>query len=450
MWLLLVMDYLILNAKIVNEGKVVEGDVLIKGDRIEKIGLDLQSIPANKIFDVSGKLLLPGVIDDQVHFREPGLEYKGTIATESRAALAGGVTSYMEMPNTVPPVFTQDLLEQKYAIAAQHSSSNYSFYMGTSNDNYDEVLKTDLTKVCGLKIFMGSSTGNLLVDNPTTLEQIFASFPGLIATHCEDEKTIVANNEDFKRRLGESATVSVHPLIRSAEACLKSSSFAVSLAKQHGTRLHVLHISTAQEVDLFDGNIPLVDKKITAEACVHHLSFTDSDYARLGNKIKWNPAIKTYNDQQAIWQGLLNNKLDVIATDHAPHTIEEKTKPYFQAPSGGPLIQHSLLAMLDATKQGKISIIQLVDKMCHSPAILFRIRKRGFIREGFYADLVVVDPNKSWIVKPDNILAKCGWSPFDGTTFSHEIETTFINGKPAFNKGSFLPATGKRLEFDRK
>jgi dihydroorotase len=443
------MDYLILNAKIVNEGKVVDGDVLIKGDRIEKIGSDLQSIPVTNIYDISGKFLLPGVIDDQVHFREPGLEHKGTIATESRAALSGGVTSYMEMPNTVPPVFTQELLEQKYAIAERQSYSNYSFYMGTSNDNYDEVLKTDLTKVCGLKIFMGSSTGNLLVDNPTTLERIFANFPGLIATHCEDEKTITSNNEEFKRRLGESATVSVHPLIRSAEACLKSSSFAISLAKRHGTRLHVLHISTAQEVDLFEVTTSLMDKKITAEACVHHLSFTDMDYDRLGTKIKWNPAIKTPKDQQAIWQGLLNNKLDVIATDHAPHTIEEKNKPYFQAPSGGPLIQHSLVAMLEASKQGKITVTEIINKMCHSPAILFRIKNRGFIREGFYADLVIVDPNKSWTVKPDNILAKCCWSPFDGTTFSHSVETTFLNGKPAFDKGSFLPAAGKRLEFDR-
>jgi dihydroorotase len=443
------MDYLIVNAKIVNEGKVFEGDLLIKGDRIERVDKNLQAVSAKHVIDASGKIVMPGVIDDQVHFREPGLTHKGNIYSESRAALAGGITSFMEMPNTVPPVFTQELLEEKYKIAAQNSFSNYSFYMGTSNDNLEEVLKTDLSKVCGLKIFMGSSTGNLLVDNAQTLENIFSRFSGLIATHCEDEKTITANTEYYKEKYGPDAPLSIHPLIRSAEACFQSSSFAVSLAKQHGTRLHILHISTAQEVGLFESATPLAQKKITAEACIHHLWFTDADYEKLGTKIKWNPAIKTQQDQDAVWAGLLSNSIDVIATDHAPHTLEEKNKPYFSAPSGGPLVQHSLVAMLEQSRAGKISLPRVVEKMCHNPSILFSIKERGFIREGYYADLVLVDPTKPWTVSPTNILAKCGWSPLENITFGHSVESTFLNGKPAYWNGEFTPPSGKRLEFDR-
>ena len=442
------MKRLIINAKIVNEGKVFEGDILINHERIEKIGNNLQSTPANEIIDAKGMLLLPGIIDDQVHFREPGLTHKGTIASESKAALAGGVTSFMEMPNTVPPVFTQKLLEEKYAIAARSSFANYSFYMGTSNDNYDEVMKTDLKNVCGLKIFMGSSTGNLLVDNPSTLERIFTGFPGLIASHCEDEQTILSNTALAQRQYGENPSISIHPVVRSVEACYKSSSMAVDLAKKHGTRLHVLHISTAKEVALFDANTHLSKKKITAEACIHHLWFTDADYERLGTKIKWNPAIKTQQDQNAIWQGLDRNNIDVIATDHAPHTLEEKNNSYFKAPSGGPLIQHGLLAMLDCIKLGKISIERVVEKMCHNPAILFRIKDRGFIREGYYADLVLVNPLASHEVNSSNISAKCGWSPFENHTFSNSIQGTFLNGYPAYWNGKLQPGEPKRLEFE--
>lgn len=441
------MRRLIVNARIVNEGKVFEADLLINNERIEKIGTDLQSTHANEVIDAAGMLLVPGVIDDQVHFREPGLTHKGTIATESKAALAGGVTSFMEMPNTVPPVFTQELLESKYAIASKDSFVNYSFYMGTSNDNYDQVMKTDLKKVCGLKIFMGSSTGNLLVDNPSTLEKIFSSFPGLIASHCEDEQTILFNTEAARLKYGEDAPVSIHPIIRTAEACYKSSSMAVALAKKNGTRLHVLHISTAKEISLFEHKLPLSKKKITAEACIHHLWFSDSDYEQLGTKIKWNPAIKTANDRRAIWQGLLENNIDVIATDHAPHTIEEKNNKYFKAPSGGPLVQHSLLAMLEFVKQNKITLERAIEKMCHNPAILFRIKDRGFIREGYFADLVLVKPDTSFDVNQSTILAKCGWSPFEGYKFSNFIYLTLVNGEPGFKDGVFKNGLGRRLEF---
>lgn len=436
-----------MNAKIVNEGKAFESDVLINGERIEQIGTNLQSTSADEIIDASGLLLLPGAIDDQVHFREPGLTHKGTIASESKAALAGGVTSYMEMPNTVPPVFTQALLAHKYAIARKDSYVNYSFFMGTSNDNFDEVMRTDLGNVCGLKIFMGSSTGNLLVDNVSTLEKIFAHFPGLIATHCEDEQTILNNLEVARKQYGENVPIDVHPKIRTAEACYKSSSMAVGLAKKHGTRLHVLHISTAKEVGLFEPAVDLTRKKITAEACIHHLWFSDADYPRLGTKIKWNPAIKSAQDREHIWAGVLNNNIDVIATDHAPHTIEEKNNGYFKAPSGGPLVQHSVLAMLEFVKQGKISVERAVEKMCHNPAILFRIRDRGFIREGYYADLVLVNPSQTHSVTSNNILAKCGWSPFEGYTFSHAIHSTFVNGNPAYWNGQFKLGSAKQLEF---
>jgi dihydroorotase len=440
---------LITNAKIVNEGKVFEGDVLIKGQFIDKIDSQINS-PAGSTIDANGNFLLPGVIDDQVHFREPGLTHKGNIFTESRAAVAGGVTSFMEMPNTYPPAFTQLLLEDKYQIAARTSLANYSFYMGTSNDNLEEVLKTNLKNVCGLKIFMGSSTGNLLVDDPKTLEGIFSRFPSLIATHCEDEPTIRKNTTEFKERYGEDMSVKYHSQIRSEEACYKSSSFAVGLARKHGTKLHILHISTAKETHLFDNSIPLEKKKITAEACVHHLWFNDQDYDRLGMLIKWNPAIKTEQDQREILNALLDDRIDVIATDHAPHTLEEKANKYFQAPSGGPLIQHSLVAMMEFVHQKKISIEKMVQKMSHNPAILFEIEKRGFIREGYFADLVLVDPNQPWKVNKNNILSKCGWSPFEGNTFHSAINQTWVSGHLAFSKGQLHEGkSGERLTFHR-
>jgi dihydroorotase len=425
--------------------------VLIKGQFIELIGPDLSSHTADQIIDARGKYLLPGAIDDQVHFREPGLTHKGSIYTEARAAVAGGVTSFMEMPNTNPPTFTQELLEQKYSIASQRSLANYSFFIGAANDNIDEVMKTDITKVCGLKIFMGSSTGNLLVDNPKTLEAFFSRFPSIIAAHCEDEPTIRHNTAVFKEKYGEDIGVENHPLIRSAEACYKSSSFAIGLAKKHGTRFHILHISTAKETELFDNTIPLEKKKITAEACVHHLWFNDGDYARLGNRIKWNPAIKTANDQNAVFNALLDDRIDVIATDHAPHTVEEKSNKYFQAPSGGPLVQHSLVAMLEFYHKKKISIEKVVQKMSHNPAILFNISKRGFIREGYFADLVLVDLKSPWTVSKENILAQCGWSPFEGTTFQSRVTQTFVSGHLVYNDGSFDESRkGERLTFDRK
>lgn len=440
----------ITNAKIVNEGKVTTGDVLIKGQRIEKIA---GSIPTGHatVIDAKGKLLLPGAIDDQVHFREPGLTHKATIQTEARASVAGGVTSFMEMPNTVPPVLTQTLLEDKYQIAARTSLANYSFFMGAGNDNLEEILKTDITKVCGLKIFMGSSTGNLLVDNPVVLENLFSKFPSLIATHCEDEATILKNTADYKAKYGNGMSVKYHPLIRSEEACFKSSSFAIALAKKHNTRLHILHISTAKETHQFDNSIPLEKKKITAEACIHHLWFNDADYDQLGMLIKWNPAIKTKADQQEILKAVLDDRIDVIATDHAPHTLEEKSKGYFQAPSGGPLVQHSLVAMLEYYHQKKISLEKIVQKMAHNPAILFQIQDRGFIREGYYADLVLIDLNASWAVAKENILAKCGWSPFEGNSFQSSVTHTWISGHLAFADGKFNEQkVGERLLFNRK
>lgn len=442
------MNTLIVNAKIVNEGKVVDGDVLIRKDRIEQIGSSLSS--PGRVIDAQGKFLLPGVIDDQVHFREPGLTHKATIFTDSRAAVAGGVTSYMEMPNTVPPTFTQDLLEQKYQIASRDSLANYSFYIGASNDNQEEVLKTNLEKVCGLKIFMGSSTGNLLVDDPKILEGFFSRFSGLIATHCEDEPTIRRNSEAFREKYGENIPAEYHPLIRSKEGCYASSSMAVALAKRHDTRLHILHISTAKEVALFSNTVPLSKKRITAEACIHHLWFNDGDYKRLGMKIKWNPAIKTSADQAAILRGVLDDHIDVIATDHAPHTLEEKQNSYFKAPSGGPLIQHSLVAMLAFVHQGKISLEGVVEKMCHNPAVLFRILDRGFVREGYFADLVLVDPKRPWKVERSTLLAKAGWSPFEGQVFESQVTHTFVSGHLAFENGKLNEGTaGARLSFRR-
>jgi len=441
---------LILNARIINEGKVFEGDVRTKGLYIEKIGTNLPTQTTDRVIDAKGKILLPGIIDDQVHFREPGLTHKGTILTESRAAVAGGITSFMEMPNTVPPAFTQELLEEKYQIAARTSLANYSFYIGASNDNLEEVLKTDVNRICGLKIFMGSSTGNLLVDDPKTLEGFFSRFPSLIATHCEDEPTIRKNTAEFREKYGEDMPVSYHPLIRNEEACYQSSSLAIGLAKKHGTRLHILHISTAKEISLFDNSIPLEKKKITAEACVHHLWFNDQDYERLGTLIKWNPAIKTAADQQAILRAVLDDHIDVIATDHAPHTLEEKKNSYFNAPSGGPLVQHSLVAMLEFYRLGKVSLKNIVQKMAHNPAKAFQIEKRGFIREGYFADLVLVDLNKPWVVKKDNILSKCGWSPLEGIKFQSAITHTIVSGHLAYAEGQFDEGVlGQRLEFDR-
>jgi dihydroorotase len=441
---------LITNANIVNEGKVFEGDVFIKGHFIERIEKDLSTLPADRVIDAQGKMLLPGIIDDQVHFREPGLTHKATIFTESRAGVAGGVTSFMEMPNTNPPTFTQQLLEDKYNIAAQTSLANYSFFIGASNDNLDEVMKTDIRKVCGLKIFMGSSTGNLLVDDEKTLEGFFSRFPSLIAAHCEDEPTIRKNTAEFKERYGEDVPIEYHPLIRSEMACYKSSSFAIGLAKKHGTKFHVLHISTAKETDLFENNIPLEKKKITAEACIHHLWFNADDYKRLGTLIKWNPAIKTSADQLQIFEAVLDDRIDVVATDHAPHTREEKNNSYFKAPSGGPLIQHSLVAMLEFYHQGRISLEKIVQKMCHNPAILFQISRRGFIREGYFADLVLLDLNRSWRVEKSNILSKCGWSPFEKVNFKSAVTHTIVSGHVAFAEGKFDEgAMGERLLFTR-
>lgn len=444
------MSTLIVNARIVNEGTIQEKDVLIKGEYIERVDGDLQSVSANKVLDANGKLLLPGAIDDQVHFREPGMTHKATIATESRAAVAGGVTSFMEMPNTIPPAFTQELLEEKYAIGAAHSLANYSFYIGASNDNLEEVLKTDPRRVCGLKIFMGSSTGDLLVNDPKILAGFFSRVPFIIATHCEDEPTIRANMEAYRKQYGDDIPARFHPLIRSAEGCYKCSSMAVALAKEHGTRLHILHISTARETELFDKAQRLEDKRITAEACIHHLWFTDADYDRLGMRIKWNPAIKTADDRDAILAALLDDRIDVIATDHAPHTIEEKSQTYFKAPSGGPLVQHSVVAMMELFHQGKISLEKIVLKMSHNPAILYRVEKRGFIREGYFADLVVVDPDAPWTVSRENILAKCGWSPFEGVRFRSRVTDTFVSGHWAWHDGTLNEnQMGQRLSFSR-
>ena len=439
---------LILNANIVNEGRIVEGDLLITGERIEKSGGDLSAVPADETVDANGRYLLPGLIDDQVHFREPGLTHKADIFTESRAAVAGGVTSFMEMPNTVPNTLTQTLLENKYAIAFKSSLANYSFYMGVSNNNLEEVLRTNPSDVCGVKVFMGSSTGNMLVDDFKTLEGLFSRSEMLIATHCEDEKIIRRNTEVYRDKYGENVPVRCHPLIRSEEACFKSSSLAVELAKKSGTRLHVLHISTGAELALFKNSLPLEDKKITAEACIHHLWFTDADYEQKGALIKWNPAIKTTQDRDLIFAAILNDTIDVVATDHAPHTLEEKRGTYFDAPSGGPLIQHSLVAMLTFYHKGMISLEKIVKKMCHDPAVLFRITDRGFIREGYFADLVLVDLNAPWTVEKSNILAKCGWSPFEETIFRAKVTDTWVSGFRAYKNDRLNEGQpGRRLKF---
>lgn len=439
---------LIHSGTLVNEGKQSVVDIFIKNGLIEKIGSQLD-VKADREINAEGLYLLPGCIDDQVHFREPGLTHKSDIFTESRAAVAGGITSFMEMPNTIPNTLTQVLLEDKYRIASKNSVANYSFYMGAGNDNLDEVLKTDPSKVCGIKVFMGSSTGNMLVDNEQTLESIFKNAPILVATHCEDEPTIRANMEKFKTLFGENMTPGMHPLIRTAEACYASSSFAVELAKKHNTRLHILHISSAIETGLFENTLPLAQKRITAEACIHHLWYTDADYDLKGNWIKWNPAIKTAADRDAILKAVLNDRIDVIATDHAPHTLEEKSNPYTQAPSGGPLVQHALIAMLELYHQGKISLEKIAEKMAHNPAICFQIENRGFIREGYWADLVLVNLNKPTQVNRGNILSKCGWSPFEGITFRSSIRHTIVSGNLAYSDGYLIEIPGSRLTFNR-
>ena len=442
---------LILNANIVNEGSIYTADVYIKDGFIDKIASNLSGNSADIIIDAAGKYLLPGAIDDQVHFREPGLTHKAEIYTEAKAAVAGGVTSFMEMPNTVPNTLTQSLLEDKYAIAAANSIGNYSFYMGASNDNLEEVLKTNAELVCGIKVFMGSSTGNMLVDNEEALQALFSQTEMLIATHCEDEATIRENLARYREKYGEDVPVECHPLIRSAEACYKSSSMAVELARKNNTRLHVLHISTANELSLFDNHLPLKEKRITAEACVHHLWFDDASYETKGSLIKWNPAVKTRQDREAILEAVKNNTIDVIATDHAPHTLEEKKQSYFRSPSGGPLVQHSVVAMLELHHQGKISLEQIVEKMAHNPSILFRIKKRGFVREGYFADLALVDLNDPWTVGEENILSKCKWSPFSGQVFQSKVTHTIVSGHLAYSEGKFDESIkGRRLNFEIK
>ena len=445
-------NYLIKNVSMVNEGRISTADLLLKNGRIEKIGVSLQ--PSFAVTEINGEglHLLPGAIDDQVHFREPGLTYKATIYTEAKAAVAGGVTSFMEMPNTIPPAFTQDLLEQKYAIGASHSLANYSFYMGTSNDNADEALRTNDKKadVCGIKIFMGSSTGNLLVDNYLTLDRLFRECEVLIATHCEDEK-IIRQNLERLRQEGRELVAADHPVIRDAEACFESSLTAIQFAQKHNSRLHVFHLSTEKEMQLFSNLLPLEDKRITAEVCVHHLHFTSDDYDRLGNRIKCNPAIKAPHNREALWKALLDDRLDLIATDHAPHTLAEKSGPYEKAHAGLPLVQHSLLLMLHYVREGRISLEKVVEKMSHAVATCFQIAERGYIREGYFADLVMVDLGRPSRVGTENILYKCGWSPLEGFEFPATVTHTFVNGHLVYGNGVFDESQwGQRLRFDRE
>jgi dihydroorotase len=443
-------NYILKNGQLINEGKSFQGDLLIRNGIIERIDKQIDNTINAKEIDAEGKLILPGCIDDQVHFREPGLTHKANIATESRAAVAGGITSFMEMPNTFPSAVTIEKLEEKYTIASQSSLANYSFYLGTTNSNIEEIKRVNSEIICGVKIFMGSSTGDMLVDDSKALEDIFRYAPSIITTHCEDDPMIKENFQKFIKEYGEELPAKFHPLIRSEEACYKSSSYAVSLAKKYNSRLHILHISTAKELELFRNDIPLEEKRITAEACVHHLWFTDKDYETKGNFIKWNPAVKTEKDRDGIWAGVLDNRIDVIATDHAPHTLEEKNQLYAKAPSGGPLVQHALLAMLEKSNEGIIPIERVVEKMAHSPAELYRIRNRGFLREGYFADVVMVNPNQPHQVNKSNLLYKCCWSPFEGTTFSNSIERTFINGKIAFENESIIECgVGSRLSFGK-
>ncbi|MGJ8743404.1 dihydroorotase [Polaribacter sp.] len=441
---------LIKNATIVNENTTFIGDVLIENELIKEISSEIKTTKNVEIINAEGKYLIPGFIDDQVHFREPGLTHKATIATESRAAVAGGITTFIEMPNTVPQATTQNLLEDKFTIAAKDSYANYSFMFGGTNDNLEELLKTDPQKVAGIKLFLGSSTGNMLVDNEEILEKIFSSTKMIISVHCEDEATIRKNTQEFVDKYGDDVPVKYHPIIRSEEACYLSSSKAIALAKKTGARLHIFHVSTAKETELFRNDIPLEEKQITAEVCVHHLWFSDKDYAEKGTHIKWNPAVKTEKDRLGLWDALLDDRIDVLATDHAPHTLEEKTNVYTKAPSGGPLVQHAVTAILEKVKEGVISIEKAVEKMSHNPAKLFQIKNRGFIKEGYFADLVLIDTNKPQTVSKDNILYKCGWSPFEGTTFSSTITHTFVNGNLIYNNGVFNDEIkGKRITFNR-
>jgi len=442
---------LIKNAQIVNEGTITSGDVLIEADRIAEIAPSISVKNADtKVIDADGFYLIPGMIDDQVHFREPGLTHKATIKTESRAAVAGGITSFIEMPNTVPQATTIDLLEEKFAIAAKDAHANYSFMFGGTNDNLSEILKVDKTKVAGLKLFLGSSTGNMLVDNPAVLEEIFSKTDLLISTHCEDEATIKKNLEAAIAIYGDAIPIEKHPEIRSEQACYISSSQAIALAKKTGARLHVFHLSTAKETKLFDKKKSLKDKKITAEVCVHHLWFTDEHYPSKGTKIKWNPAVKTKKDREGLWKALNEGRIDVIATDHAPHTLEEKDNVYTKAPSGGPLVQHALEALFEMQRKGYITVEKLVEKVAHNPAILFEIKDRGYIRKGYKADLVLINPNAPWTVTKENIAYKCGWSPFEGTTFRARVTHTFVNGHLAYENGKITKTTkGERLTFNR-
>lgn len=442
---------LIKNANIVNEGTILNGDVLIEGEYIKKVGISLTpKSPDVLVLDAEGKYLLPGAIDDQVHFREPGLTHKANIETESKAAIAGGITSFIEMPNTSPQTTTVEKLEEKFEMAAKASSANYSFMFGGTNDNLDEILKLDVNQVAGLKLFLGSSTGNMLVDDPEVLKKIFSNTNLRISVHCEDEATIRGNLKAHVDKYGEDIPIKQHPIIRSEEACYLSSSKAIELAKETGARLHVFHLSTGKETNLFENGIPLKDKKITAEVCIHHLWFSDTDYENKGTFIKWNPAVKTSKDREQLWEALLDDRIDVIATDHAPHTLDEKNNVYTKAPSGGPLVQHALPAMLEMYHKGKISLEKIVEKMCHNPAILFDVDRRGYINEGYFADLVLVDLNNPWTVKKENTLYKCGWSPFEGTTFKSRITHTFINGNLAYHNAKFSDVKyAKRLTFNR-
>jgi len=447
-----VSNILIKNATIVNEGSSFVGSLLVKGEIIDMTGhIPEEKIPRDvQVIDASGMLLIPGVIDDQVHFREPGLTHKGDISTESRAAAAGGLTSFMDMPNTIPQTVTNSLLREKLETAALNSFVNYSFYIGATNDNLDELLNADPSDVCGIKLFMGSSTGNMLVDNETTLRELFSKAHLPVACHCESEPVIRKNIEIYRQKYGEDVPVSMHPYIRSREACFLSSSYAVSLAQQYNTRLHILHLSTADEMKLFRNDMPLSQKRITGEVCVHHLFFDESSYQEKGSFVKWNPAIKTRFDREALIEGTVNDLIDVVATDHAPHTLEEKSNSYFKAPSGGPLVQHSLVAMLELWHNNVISVEKVVEKMCHNPAILFNIKKRGFIREGYKADLCLVNPDSQWTVSKENILYKCGWSPFEGMTFSSKVIMTIVNGTIVYDNGTFNESyRGSKLEFER-
>lgn len=440
---------LIKNASIVNEGKQFIGDVLVKNERVEEISPAIDSYPeGTTVVNGKDKYLLPGVIDTHVHFREPGLVYKADLYTESRAAVAGGVTSYMDMPNTVPPVLTHELLEDKFNLAATKSFANYSFYMGTSNTNLVEALKTDPSTVCGVKIFFGTSTGNLKVDDEKIIEQLFAKCPVLLAAHCEDDHIIENNLKWVRQKYGDNPPPEIHPRIRDVECCYRSTLSAIKLAKKYNTRLHVVHVSTGKEASLFGYSVPLAEKRITSEVCIHHLWFSDKDYLQKGNRIKWNPSIKTSEDQKQLWDALLHDRIDTIATDHAPHTIKEKSEPYFGCPSGGPMIQHSLVAMLEFYHQKKIGLETLVQKMCHAPAICFRIDKRGFIKKGYWADLTLVDLNTQWVVEKANLLYKCGWSPLEGVTFHSSVTHTIVNGSIVFENGKINESVkGKRLKF---